>query len=414
MKPLPHQMRKSKEVFEKLKKHKYCYLAGEVRSGKTYTAILALENSKTINNILVLTKKNAISGWKKFIPYSTKNYTITNYEQVGSYKLRYTNKNGKELKKPKKELIFKLNPSNYDFIIIDEAHTLGKVGKPSQRYKILKEFVNDKPFLALSGTPIVETPLSIYHQMSISTYTPFPEKNFYEFFKKWGIPQYLKLYGRLVNQYTKAKPELLDYISKFTVYMTQKDAGIDIENNHKIHYIKLKPDTMKIYNTLLSDNVVETKYGTIIADSTMKLRTTLHQIEGGTVKIDNTIHIISTEKINYIKDNFPNNDTVGIMCHFKAERDLIKKYLPDVQIYSSNAHAEGVDLSHLKHFIIYSNDYSGAKFIQRCDRITNVNGSNTNTIHHLLVKNGISEQVYYTVKEKQDFNNKVFKRKELK
>ena len=58
-------------------------------------------------------------------------------------------------------------------------------------------------------------------------------------------------------------------------------------------------------------------------------------------------------------------------------------------------------------------DYSGAKHIQRRERIININGSNTLKVIFLLVKGAISQQVYATTSKKLDFNNAMFKRVEL-
>jgi len=119
------------------------------------------------------------------------------------------------------------------------------------------------------------------------------------------------------------------------------------------------------------------------------------------------------EKINYIKTTFGDKEDVGIMCHFIGERMLLEKHFKKAKVYSSNAHSEGVDLSHLCHFIILSSDYSGAKFIQRRERIININGSTSLLVHHILVKKAISEQVYKRVSKKQDFNNETYERAKL-
>ena len=273
------------------------------------------------------------------------------------------------------------------------------------------------PHIHLSGTAIVESANTIYYQMSISKYTPFKHKNFYDFFRQYGIPRYIKVGGREINQYDKFKPELLEEINKFTIYMTQMDAGIskDLQAKDVVHYIELEQKTKDLYNTIQKDLVHELDHDHhIVCDSTMKLRTTLHMIEGGVVKIDDEyIELGNTEKIDYIKEKFVDSEDVGIMCHFVGERKLLQKHFKRAKIYSSNAHAEGVDLSHLKYFIIYSSDYSGAKFIQRRDRIVNINGSNTLNVHHLLVKKAISEQVYKRVSKKMDFNNSTYEQATL-
>ena len=194
--------------------------------------------------------------------------------------------------------------------------------------------------------------------------------------------------------------------------MTQEEAGITIQATDKLHYVELDKDTKKLYNNLQKDQIIELNHDYhIVCDTTMKLRVALHQIESGVIKIDDEyIELGNTEKIDYIKKTFGDSEDVGIMCHFIGERQLLKKHFKKAKIYSSNSHAEGVDLSHLKHFVILSSDYSGSKFIQRRDRIINTNGSNTTVVNHILVRKAISEQVYKQVSKKMDFNNSTYEK----
>lgn len=408
--PFKHQEEFAEKIWEILKVKGYVYLAGKPRSGKTYTSILCAEKSEKINSVLVLTKKAAISGWEKFIVGNTKlkhKYTITNYEQVGSIKTIN--------KKP--TLVLKLNPEDYDLVIIDESHNLGTLAKPNSRIKLIRLLCWNLPHIHLSGTAIVESQCGIYHQMTISKYRPFLHKNFYDFHREFGEPYYIKAAGRDINQYDKAKDSLLPKINEFTVYMTQEDAGIskDIQAIDKVHYIELDNSTKELYNNLQEDQII-TLTGDIqlVADSTMKLRTSLHMLESGIAKVDDSyIELGNTEKIDYIRKTFGDTSDMGIMCHFIGERKLLDREFNNATIYSSSAHAEGVDLSHLKHFIILSSDYSGSKFIQRRDRIVNINGSNTLTVHHILVKGAISEQVYKKVSKKEDFNNSTYERSSI-
>ena len=137
-------------------------------------------------------------------------------------------------------------------------------------------------------------------------------------------------------------------------------------------------------------------------------------LESGVLKVgDDYVLLGNTEKIDYIKKTFGDTSDVGIMCHFIGERMLLQKHFKHARIYSSISDAEGVDLSDLKHFVIMSSGYSGAKFIQRRDRIVNINGSNTTIVNHILVKRAISEQVYTKVSKKEDFNNSTYIRSEV-
>jgi hypothetical protein len=393
--PMPHQLVFSDKCWDVLRNKGYVYLAGKPRSGKTYTAILTAEKSSKINSVLVLTKKNARGGWHKFIDGNTSlkhKYYVTNYEQAK-----------------------KLNKNAFDLVILDESHNLGTLGKPSKRILDIRKLCWDMPHIHLSGTAIVESPNSIFHQMYISKYTPFKFKNFYDFFRFYGKPYYIKIGAREIAQYDKADMDrLMPEINEFTVYMTQNDAGIsnDLQAVDKLHYITLNDRTRALYNELQKHQIAKIPTGhTLVCDSVMKLRVSLHMLESGVAKInDEYIELGNTEKIDYIKETFGDTKDIGIMCHFIGERKLLEKHFKHANIYSSSAHAEGVDLSHLKHFIILSGDYSGAKFIQRRERIINTHGSNTLTVHHILVRGAISDQVYKRVSKKEDFNNSTYQK----
>ena len=108
------------EISEKanllLKDYKIAYLSMQVRTGKTITA---LNTAKLYGckSVVFITKKKAISSivddYNNFFKNDF-NFNCCNYEQV-----------------------HKLNGSEYDLVIIDEAHSLGQFPVPSQRTKYL-------------------------------------------------------------------------------------------------------------------------------------------------------------------------------------------------------------------------------------------------------------------------------------
>jgi hypothetical protein len=388
VKPLPHQLTKSAEAFKVLQQQGIVYIAGKPRSGKTFTAILTLEKSKKINNVLVLTKKAAISGWEKFTVLSHINFTVTNYEQIKKVK------------------------GDFDACIIDESHNLGTVGKPSQRVKDIKGVCYDLPTILLSGTAIVESPNSIYHQCCISKYNPFSQfSTFYKFFSHYGIPSVIHLHGRQIAQYKKARPELLTKIDTFTVYMTQADAGITTEAEDVLHYVQLDPKTVALYKQLEKEDIITIKGRELVCDSTMKLRTSLHMMESGVAKIDdNYIDLGNREKYDYIRSNFTLDENTVILAHFIGEQRLLRDLFPKCTVESATSKAEGVSYAWAKEFILFSSGYSGSKYIQRRERIIDVQGSNTTKVHHIIVKGGISDQVQKAVRKKESFNNKTYKK----
>ncbi len=368
MEPLAHQRQKAQECLMILKKRGLVYLAGEVRSGKTLTAILTAEATKAFH-ILVLTKKAAIPGWIKFQDNMTKDWMVINYEQVSKLE------------------------GKYDLVIIDEAHNLGQVGKPSKRVKEIRKLAYNIPVILMSGTPHAETKASMYHQMCITKYSPFDKyKNFYKFFEIFGIKEQKWIAGRMITEYKKTLPELDPYIETYIVKMTQADAGIEVEQQEVLHYITLDDDTKHKYNELVKHQV----YEDIVCDSDMSLRMTLHQLE------------FCYNHVKYISDNFKGK--VALMAHFKEQQKFLEKTFPEFDIFSSNKHKEGVSLKEYDHFVIVSSDYSGAGFLQRRERNVDINNTEATKVHHLLVKGGISESVYDTVSQKKDYNNAVFKK----
>jgi hypothetical protein len=54
--------------------------------------------------------------------------------------------------------------------------------------------------------------------------------------------------------------------------------------------------------------------------------------------------------------------------------------------------------------------FSGAKHVQRRDRITNMNVTDDRVVHHIVTSGGISKDVYEAVSLKRDYNLAMFRR----
>lgn len=378
-----HQTETAAKLVEHLQETGFCYLAGEPRTGKTRTALKAIADAG-YTRPLVLTKKNAIAGWHSEMRVVRVAARVTNYEQAP-----------------------KLATDDYDIVVLDEAHNLGSRGKPSKRFKAIKAIAWGKPLLCLSGTPVVETPLAIYYQTAISQYGPFSQfKTFYKFFKAYGVPSLLYIGSRAVEQYKQAKPELLDVISNHTVTLTQNDAGITHQARDQLHLVSLAPDTLAMIRKALKDSVLNINGVEVMLESDMAVRAAVHQIETGALLVDDEIvELDNSEVLEYCLQHFMPDDT-AIMAHYRSTRQKFAPFYPN--IYSSNAHAEGVDLSRYKHFVIVNGDYSGAKFVQRRERITNMNVKTDRVVHHITT-NSISRDIYEAVSGKRDFNLQSFR-----
>ena len=146
---------------ECLRRHKFLYLAMEVRTGKTLTS-LGICDKLGASNVLFVTKKKAISSIEHdFVMLNPKfKIDVINYESLHTIE------------------------NKWDVIILDEAHSLGAFPKPSARAELVASIVSkQKPMvILLSGTPTPESYCQMYHQVYAIPTNPFAEfKNFYRF-----------------------------------------------------------------------------------------------------------------------------------------------------------------------------------------------------------------------------------------
>jgi len=346
----------------------------EERTGKTLISLMLAEDSAA-QNILILTKKKAIPGWEDHLRNwaHSKKYTVINYESVH-----------KILDKP-------------DMVIVDEAHyVLSGYPKPGKYQKLVKKLVYDCPAIFLSATFSAQSFSQLYHIFDIVRQSPWRNfKNFYEWFRQYGIPEKVRVSVGEITKYDKTKPGTFESVEHLFISYTRKELGFAEEPKDVIHLIELSQQTKDVYNVLRRDKICPEH--DLVADTPMKLMTLLHQIEGGVVKTDNGDLHISNEKVEYIKDKWGDHENMVIMAHYIGEQNLLKQEFKKATVLSSTAFAEGVDLSHIDTLIIYSQSFSTAQHKQRRARQANIKRTTPINVHFLLVNKGVSQAVYNTV-----------------
>lgn len=393
MTPFDHQIEIADKAFKVLKENALVYLAMEERTGKTLTSILVAEQSKA-NKVLIITKKKALEGWDEtFRKFDvTKTYTSINYESL-----------------------HKLSSKSFDLIIIDEAHSnLSTYPKVGTIWKKVYELTKGKPIIFLSATPSAQTYAQLYHQMKLSSWSPWIKyKTFYDWHRHYGIPKSIFAAGRQIMQYDEVKVDLVEAdVQHLFISYTRQELGFKHEPSDVIHYIDLSDNTKKIYNELNKDGVIKSL--DYVADTPMKLLQGLYQLEGGTLKIDDNNSITlseSVEKCEYIKNKFGDTRDLVIFYNFKQEEYKLKRAFSYARILQATSFAEGVDLSMYKTLVVYSMDFSTARYSQRRARQANMKREEAIDVHYLLVKKAISEQVYETVAvNKTNFIDRYFNR----
>ena len=395
MKPYKHQIDISSQALDILRKHMIVYLAMQERTGKTLTSILICEQTKC-NNILVITKKKALVGWVDTLSKykHNKTYECINYESL--HKCTF---------KP-------------DLVIIDEAHSnLGAYPKVGKIWKEVFKFTKGKPIIYLSATPSAQTYAQLYHQFKLSSWIPWIKyPSFYSWHKDYGIEHIIYLGGRQIKQYNEVKSEkVMKDVEHLFVSYTRTELGFEHEPNDILHYIDLSSEIKEYYNSLLKDRVATIAGTEVIADTVMALRTKLHQIEGATLKQeDKNIFLSKIDKIDYILKTWGDSDNLVIFYQYQNELSLLKQTFKSATILQGTSFAEGVDLSMYETCVVYSMDFSTAKYTQRRARQCNMKRDTPIDFHFLLVKGAISEQVYQTVAvNRTNFVDSYFNKQEI-
>ena len=416
--PRDYQLELSKVGFNILKENAIVYYSWEERTGKSLTAVLAAELC-LVKNVLIITKKNAKKDWIKLLKAFEHQhiYTVSTYGQL-------KNLNG-----------------YYDLIILDEAHNyIASFPKTSKTWDQVYRFTKNKPIIYLSATPHAQGYQMLFHQFKLSSWSPWRRyASFYNWFKDYGKPYTIELYGKDVNKYDKAlDSKIANESAHLFISRTRAELGFTHEPEDEVHYVELTKETKARYNELLKDKVLTfTGKYMIVADTIAKLRSSLHMLEGGSTKITmqhsikgclkvvkekledlylyhNYVNLNNTEKIDYIKATWGDTEDVCIMYNYIAEGIILREHFQHAEVLQATSYAEGVDLHHIEHLIIYSQDFSTARHTQRRARQASKDREWPITVHFLLVKGGISEQVYKTVSvNKKNYVDSCFTKERL-
>lgn len=371
------------------------YLAMEERTGKTLTSILVAEQL-SIDSVLVITKKKALDGWHETLEkFETKhNYIVVNYHQAHKIK------------------------DKFDLVILDESHNyISSYPKPGTIYKQVKQLVYGKPIIYISATPYAQGPQQLFHQFSLSAWSPWKKFiNFYKWFNTYGKPYTKEISGINIPQYDRCHVDkILDDVKHLFITKTRLELGFEQEPEDVVHYIELSDKTKEVYNELMQHDLVKLDCGMLVADTVSKLRTSLHQLEGGTIKIEDQYNVLDNrEKADFILDKFGDSSSLVIMYNYKAEKTKLEAIFKRAKLLQATSFAEGVDLHEYDDLVIYSQDFSTARHTQRRARQANKLRKLPIRVHYLLVRKAISDQCYKTVSiNKRNFVDSVFSKESI-
>jgi hypothetical protein len=405
MHPRPYQIDISNRAADIIRKYGLVYLAMQVRTGKTVTALLTAEKVGA-EVILFLTKKKVISGIlddHKQLGLKA-DIIVTNYENIH------------KIEQP------------FDIVICDEAHGLGQYPKPAQRVKKLKELCKGKPIIYLSGTPTPESYSQIFHQFYISSFSPFKDYvNFYKWAKDYVYIGKRYYSGLAVNDYSDANQTKIKQMTDHLIIpFTQQEAGFRAEVEELTVSIKMEPSTYFLADRLKRDRVYAGRDGNVVmADTGAKLLSKLHQIYSGSVIDENEEGLIfDRSKAYWIKENFKDKK-IAIFYKYKAEEIMLyltfgyDKFTTDPQEFAKSdskwflsqiqSGREGINLSTADALIMLNIDFSAVSYWQARARMQNKDREEASKVYWLFAEGGIEEKIYKAVKDKKDYTLSYFK-----
>lgn len=387
------------------------YLAMEVRTGKTLTALATAEMFGA-KRVLFVTKLKAVPSIQD--DYAKSGVTfymdVTNYERLQ-------------------------NCSNdYDLFIVDEAHTIGAFPKPSQRTKHLKDLVGSKPLILLSGTPTPESYSQIFFQFWISENSPFKELcgcstlSFYKFAKIFCDVKERKINGYIVRDYSDAREEEVKaVIDGYMISYTQQEAGFEVKINEHVLECQSLPETESIFKKLKKERCINDMYSglQVLADTPANLLNKLNQISGGTViDVNDVPRILDPFKAKTIAEKFK-GQRIAIFYVYQSEKSLLLEYFKDevttvpedfqngksrVFIGQVRSVREGVRLDKADAIIYYSMEFSYLSYEQGRNRLISKEREKPANVWFAVSQMGLESKVLEAVHDKKDFTLSYYNR----
>ena len=408
MKLRDYQITIKDQALQILRVYNLVYLAMEVRTGKTLTS-LAIAFESGAKKVLFITKKKAITDiidQAKEMGYKMDIF-VTNFEQLQNV------------------------DSSFDLIIIDEAHSLGAFPAPSKRARELKRIAEKKRIIYLSGSPTPESYSQLFHQLWVSSYSPFGQYNtFYSWAKDYVTLKKKYVFNRAINDYSFADYETIkEKTAHLFLTFTQKEAGFESLVEEELHYVTMEHTTYKFADKLKKDKIaINAENQVVKADTAVKLMNKLHQVYSGSVIIDEperTAKVFDYSKANFIKEKFKGKK-IAIFYKFVAEFYAIqwvfgKNIVFDAKKFTESTDTdivfcsqivsgrEGINLSSADDLVFYNIDFSALSYWQSRARIQTKDRTKQSKIHWIFSLNGIEDKIYKAVMDKKDYTLNHFK-----
>ena len=413
----PYQSELARKAARRVAKHGLCYLAIEMRVGKTLISMQTAKNLEA-RSVVFITKLKAIDSilndYETFGYVHDFNISVFNYEQIHKHT----------------DVI-----RSADLVILDEAHGLGQFPKPANKTKALKDLCAGKPLLYLSGTPSPESYSQLYHQLWVSSRSPWADyKSFYAWAKAYVDIKERRIGLTTIKDYSAAdRDRIMRDTDAFFLSFTQEDAGFEVSDvDETVIEVDMQPETYRMVADMMRKRMTthRTPHETIeiVADSAAAYRMKVHQLFSGTFLHDpsqdnHDFYIFDYTKAKYIRDNYA-FQKVAIFYQFRAEKEMLRLVIPDItedpKEFASNPHmtyisqiqagSQGVDLSCADVLVFLNINFSAMHYWQSRARLQTMTRTKQAKVHYVFAKNGIENKILESVRRKEDYTTSHFMR----
>lgn len=407
--PLSHQ----KEAIEKLLKNDKFILADDMGLGKTTSTVIASLESGS-KRILIICPASLKLNWEREIrnytdrsvyicegkKYEDADFIITNYDIL---------KNFHDPKDKDNSLILK---SNFDLVVIDEAHYVSNA--QAQRTKIIMDLTKDiKRLWLLTGTPMTSRPMNYYNILKLID-SPVSQNwmayairycNGYQFRvgnkKVWnvtGASNLEELRERTSRQILRRlKTDVLDLPEKIItpVYLRLKSRLYEGLMGEYYDWYNNRQDESKSLSVQFTKLM---KVRQVIAEE--KIATTIELAEN-IIEQGKKVIIFSnfTEPLKKIHEHFGKKSVYLDGSTTKpARQDAVDKFQESdkIQVFCGNMKAAGVGLTLTAAEAVIMNDLSfvPADHAQAEDRAYRYGQKNNVSVFYPLFENTIEGVIY--------------------
>ena len=396
----PHQLEMVKSLQNGAR-----YIVASPRTGKTRPAI---EFLRDVENVLVLTKKAAVPGWHSELEaLGVTGWTVTNYEAVRSKNWAST--------------------AVWGALVCDELHATSKYPKPCLVAPIIAKLKVLGARIGISATPCAESYSQLFHQakaLKMPLWTEF--KDFYAFFRAYGVPDLIRANGRMLETYKKVDVRAWDEFAALCCVVDRQKVVADFVEAENILCPIETPEVLEMCKTLKRDGILRIGGRVVVAETPLAVAQKCQQICAGVVLDDSGAPLAVWDgKVRWL-ERFK-NARIAILTGFRAEVGAISRMWSSVSITddplafqrgeaqwfvgSIQRFNSGVDLSCADAIVFTSCPWSSVMFIQARERLLRRDRKRSAPVYFPVVRGGIDESIYKIVAlEKRDFNSKIYDR----